>query len=381
MGYRALHVVHLTTAHRADDVRIFRKECRALSGSGYCVTLIAPGATTLKVEGVDVVSVHAGSRRRLSRMTLTALRVARAGLRSRGDVFHFHDPELIPFGVALALLGKTVVFDSHENLAKQIIHKYWIPRPFRPVAATGMRALERLSARFFDAVVAATPAIADQFPTSKTVVVQNFAVIEEFASIPIENYLERDECGVYIGGITRVRGAVEMVQAMELLSAERGVRLLLGGAFAPPVLETELRSLPGFSSVEYLGWLDRRGVAEALSASRFGLLLLHPEPNYLDSYPVKLFEYMAAGLPVVASDFPFWRQFVADHGAGIMVDPLDPLAVAEAIQWLLQHAEEAQQMGKRGREAAIKLYSWESESMKLIDLYQQLSRSIRPNPK
>jgi glycosyltransferase involved in cell wall biosynthesis len=161
-----------------------------------------------------------------------------------------------------------------------------------------------------------------------------------------------------------------MVDAMGMAQAD--ARMLLGGSFTPSALELEMQSRPGYDRVEFMGWLGRNDVRDALARARVGLLVLHPEPNYLDSYPVKLFEYMAAGLPVIASDFPFWEQFVKDTGAGLMVDPLEPNAIAEAIDWLLEHPDEAGAMGQRGREAVVGKYSWENEAKKLLNFYAGL---------
>lgn len=109
-----------------------------------------------------------------------------------------------------------------------------------------------------------------------------------------------------------------------------------------------------------------------LGHARIGLVLLHPTPNYYDALPVKLFEYMSAGVPVIASDFPLWRKIIEGAGCGLVADPLDPHAIASAIEWLLTHPDEAEAMGKRGQEAVRKLYNWEHEAKALINFYERL---------
>ena len=91
--------------------------------------------------------------------------------------------------------------------------------------------------------------------------------------------------------------------------------------------------------------------------------------------PIKLFEYMAAGMPVIASDFPLWREIVTDAGCGLLVNPEDAPAIAAAINRLLGDESMARQMGEAGRQAVLSRYSWSAEAQKLVALYAQLERS------
>ena len=122
-----------------------------------------------------------------------------------------------------------------------------------------------------------------------------------------------------------------------------------------------------------LGVLDRKGVAQVLAQSKIGLVTLFPTPNYVDALPIKLFEYMAAGMPVIASDFPVWREIVDDAGCGVLVDPQDPQAIAAAINSLMADEERMRQLGEAGKQAVLQKYSWAAEGRKLVDLYAQLS--------
>ena len=165
-----------------------------------------------------------------------------------------------------------------------------------------------------------------------------------------------------------------MVRAMGHLPEALGVRLMLAGSFTPGELEEELNRLPAWMQVEYLGWLSRPSIAELLHNSRIGIVVLQPIPNYVESQPIKLYEYMSAGLPVIASDFPLWRRIVDEAECGLLVDPLDPKAIAGAIQWLLEHSEQAEAMGRRGQEAVREKYNWDAESKKLLAFYEDLLR-------
>ena len=164
----------------------------------------------------------------------------------------------------------------------------------------------------------------------------------------------------------------EMVGAMGLLPASCRAELLLAGPLESPFHQENLASLPGWDRVKLLGWQTREGIADMLVKCRVGLCVLHPTPNHVNAYPVKLFEYMAAGLPVIASSFPLWKKLVEGNHCGLTVDPLDPEAISGAIQYLLEHPEAAQQMGESGRRAVEEVFSWSKEGEKLVRFYNSL---------
>ena len=367
-GQSPLRVAHLSSVHDPFDVRIFHKECASLVTAGHEVSLVAPHEQQVETSPVCVRAVPR-PRGRLSRMTRTARDVYRIARELDADVYHFHDPELIPVGLLLKLRGKRVVYDVHEDLPRQVLSKYWIPRWCRRPVALLAELLEWPASRIFDAVVTATPTIARRFPPRSTVVVRNYPIVGELAGIDGEDYCARARAVVYVGGISEVRGARAMVRAMAELPERLGATLELVGTCSPAGFESELGRLTGWSCVRYHGFQDRLGVASILARARVGLVVLEPRPNYLEALPVKLFEYMAAGIPCVASDFPLWREIVTSAGCGLLVQPGDPEAIAHAIAWLLEHETEARDMGRRGREAVEGTYNWQSEARTLIELY------------
>ncbi|MBF7081406.1 glycosyltransferase family 4 protein [Desulfallas sp. Bu1-1] len=371
-GRVAVKICILTSVHRPFDTRIFYREAKTLAGAGYETVLVAPHDRDEVVEGVRIRAVPQPGGRR-ARLTRTVWRVYRAAAAENADIYHFHDPELVPAGLMLKLRGKRVVYDVHEHVPRQILNKDWIPKWFRGMAAGAARVMEASAARLLDGIVAATPTIAEQFPVSKTVLVQNFPSPGELAAPRRVEYSERPPLIAYVGVIGVIRAIREMVEAVALLPETINARLVLAGNFNPPGLENELRDVPGWEKVEFWGWQSRAQVAEILGRVRVGLVMGYPTPNNLNGYPNKLFEYMSAGLPVIASDFPLWRSIIEDAGCGVVVDPLDPRSIARAMQWLLENPGEAEAMGKRGQEAVSAKYNWDAEARKLLQFYENLS--------
>jgi glycosyltransferase involved in cell wall biosynthesis len=363
-----VRICHLTSVHPPLDARIFRKEISTLTSAGHSVTLIAPGDEDQLLDGVEVRGIKLAKNRR-DRLLRTMWLVYQAAVRERADIYHFHDPELILVGLALKARGHHVIYDAHEKLPDSILGKDYIPRFLRKPVALAAGCVEIVGAAFFDRVVAATPAIAARFPSDKTVTVQNFPVLSEIREQHVKPYDERSHLVVYIGSITKMRGIQEVVEAIGMLPTDLDARLALAGEFYPTTLADWVRNARAGSRVNILGWVDGPGVARLLGEARIGLVTLHPTAAYLKAQPTKLFEYMAAGIPVVASNFPLWEDVIKSNGCGLTVDPTNPESIAEAIVYLLSNPAEAQEMGRRGQALAFERFSWATEGAKLLSMY------------
>jgi glycosyltransferase involved in cell wall biosynthesis len=362
--------------HRAFDTRIFHKECKTLAMAGYDVTLIAPHAEgDLTQDGVKLRAVRPPRNRR-ERILSTVGAVYRAAVRENAEIYHFHDPELMPVGGLLKLRGKRVIYDVHEDYAGTMRGKMWLPSVFQNVAAMAVSAGEAAFSAACDSVIAATPTIASKFRARKTQLVQNFPWKNELRRSDASPYETREPIAVYVGALADQRGLREMRDAVKMAALEVPVRLVTAGAVIAGA-SAELEDDRENGLVEHLGMLNRPQVAQLLARAKIGMVLLHPTGNYINAQPVKLFEYMSVGLPVIASDFPLWRRIVKSSGCGLLVDPLDPAAIAGAMVWLLRHPAQAAEMGRNGERAVAETYNWERESERLISAYAHLETSGR----
>lgn len=325
-----------------------------------------------EIGGFKIADIGKPFSNRVLRMTAGVWQMYRAVRVQRPEIVQFHDPELILMGLCLRLSGIKVIYDVHENVPQQLLAKFWIPSILRRPLSWIVAIVERLAGKFLSAFVAATPSIAERFPADRTVTVQNFPIDGEL-TVPVSvPYRERPPHFAYIGGISVVRGIFGMIDGVQQVPLG-SVRLQVAGGFQPNELQSSAAARPGWARVEFHGWARRAEVAQILGNVRAGLVLFHPMPNHLDSQPNKLFEYMAAGLPIIASDFPLWRALIDEIGCGLLVNPEDSSAIARAMQWILDHPNEAQSMGERGKAAVQKHLNWEVESEKLIKLYRDMS--------
>lgn len=124
--------------------------------------------------------------------------------------------------------------------------------------------------------------------------------------------------------------------------------------------------------IRYIGKIGRKEVNELYGKCRAGLLLYQPAHNHFEAQPIKMFEYMAAGLPLIASDYPLWRYIVKGKKCGLCVDGTKTGEVKKAIRFLLNNFEQAQQMGRNGRNAVERYYNWGKEQEKLLQLYKRI---------
>jgi len=366
-------IAHLTTVHSPLDVRIFHKECKSIAQAGYRVTLIACHDRDEVKDGVNIRSLPK-MRGRFARMVRGSWGIHREAVRQDADLYHFHDPELLLVGLLLRIRGKIVVYDVHEDVSADIAEKHYIPRVFRRRLAQLVSGLESLSSGFFSAVVTATPTILKRFDrlTQPRMVVSNYPILDELKTAISPIWEQRSLAVGYVGVLARDRCIPEIVEAMSLLPKELKATLKLAGNFSPPCLKEQLTETAGWERTCVMGVLDRGGVANLLANVRAGLVVLKPTRGFLDSVPVKMFEYMAAGIPVIASDFPGFREIVEGASCGILVPPDDPLRISRAIEHILTHPEDAKEMGKRGQEAVTQRFNWASEESKLLELYRAL---------
>lgn len=367
----------LTSVHRAFDDRIFHKEARTLVRAGYEVFLLVPHERDEEVEGVHLLGVPR-SRTRLRRMLLTPIRILQRGLKVSAALYHFHDPELIPVGLFLRALGRKVIYDIHEYNGDSVLTKHWLPTGARRAVSRAIAWLDRYAVRKMSGVVVVNEDMADLFRSDlssphSVVTVHNYPELRDVAGN--DRHRGDEPVAIYVGGLSKDRGLEVLLQAGERLKrAFPQARLQVLGLLDLAGVRREYACVNRWNEfgVEYLGTTSHKEVPHWLQCARVGLIPWLSTPNNLKGTPAKLFEYMLAGLPVVASDFGFIGQIVRETGCGLLVPPGEPDALSEAVESLLANPAKAAEMGRRGRTAVLERYNWGSEEKKLLALYAEL---------
>lgn len=368
-------VCYITTVHPVFDTRIFHKEAKTLVDAGYNVILIAQHDKGEIIDGIKIIPL-ARMKNRLHRTLFSTIEAYRLALRQKADIYHFHDPELIFVGFLLKLFTKKkVIYDIHENVSSQILAKEWIPQALRLPAAHVYSFFEKIVVHFFDIVIVAGDDI--KLSNKEVIVVKNYPFKEmTVSSVFFKKVAGKKFHCIYVGILSEDRCVKEMIRSLKYV--EYPVLLtFIGSPKDKKYLENlkRLASAETSHCVDFIAPLSHQETMNHLGSAEAGLVLLRPKPNNISavSRNNKLYEYMANGLPVIASNFPLWKDVVEGNNCGICVDPLSLKEIAGAIGYLASHPEEAKKMGENGRKLVLERYNWEDESKKLLKAYKLLA--------
>lgn len=360
-------VCHITTAHQADDVRIFERECRSLTQLPDTRVVLAGAGSIPSGSGVEHLQLPDVPKNRFQRFAVASYRVLFAARRVNADVYHFHDPEALPTALWLARRGRTVIWDAHEDYLAQLDGgvKDWMPTWTSGAVRKGTSgALDRIDRRAA-AVVAATPTIAAGYRNPRTTVVGNGARLADFDSahphsgsrqVLFTGHLDQSHC---------------FAQVVEAVTRVQGLTLAVAGHEPDPIQWAAARRSLG-ERITHLGWLSREALADAASQSVVGLATYADTPTYAVAEPTKLFEFAACALPVVVTPNPGMTAMDGIEGVGVIAAGFTGEDLARALRRAVFKVDAWKEMSARGRAFARERGSWHASEELLLDLYRAL---------
>lgn len=367
----------ITSVHPVFDTRIFFKEAKTLVNANYDVSLIAQHDEDEIVDGVKIFALKKQSNRFL-RIFILAKQAYDIAFKQNADIYHFHDPEFLPWAEKLRKkTGAKVIYDIHEYVSGQILNKEWIPKFFREPVSKLYQLIEKRLLPSIDWVIFAE----DSYPKlykgyGNVSVVRNYPLVsKELLKNKVKIQYNFPKL-VYVGRVSRERGIFEIIDVTKSLKDKfRNISLNIIGPISDNIkmeVKNKISRLNLNQSINLLGQIPHPEALKIIAEANIGLCILYPIPNYIRSLSTKLFEYMIVGLPVVTSNFPLWKEIVEGNDCGLTVSPLALKEISEALEYLIEHPEEARKMGENGRRAVIEKYNWETEGKTLIETYRKL---------
>jgi len=362
------NICHITTVHSRYDDRIFLKECISLAKEYNVSLIVADGKGNETKDNVKIIDIGLRQDTRINRIKIDAKKALKKALSLKSDLYHFHDPELLSIAKKLKKSGAKIIYDVHEDLPRQIYGKPYLNKFNKPIISNIVEIYENNTSKKLDYIFTATPFIANRFLklNKNTIDIRNYPLLEENTKPADFSTKENEIC--YVGGISEYRGIYELIESLQYSK----IKLNLAGNFDDKEFELKCKQSKGWQFVNFYGFVSRKEIANILNKSKIGIVTLHPLINYLDSLPVKMFEYMLAGIPVIASNFPLWIEIVENNKCGINANPLIPKEIAEAVTNLINNNELMIEMGKAGREAVLNKYNWKIEENKIINTYKNI---------
>lgn len=378
-----MKICMLSFNHAPADSRIYFKEALSLAKQYRSISIVAPNIedTTDRTGRVSFIGFQKPPGRR--GLAIGLKNIAAAALALDADVYHIHDFQV---NYILRFLRSRCpqarfIYDVHEHYPDMF-------RDFAPRLSVARRIrialLDRLElswAKRYDLILTADHAIKSRFQG----VGRNISVIYNYtdyeirsSTVQMKEWRRREFDLVYCGSIARARGAMVVLQAICLLKPRfPKIRMLFLGPTYESALEQEMKEFVKaqglVENVTFHGLVLHNEVRSLLEQCRIGLVPLLPIPKYKKNIPMKQFEYMAVGLPIVGSDLPPIADYLRPERTGVLVDPGKPQPLADAIEHLFDDPDEAIEMGNRGIAAAQERYHWRFMGEKLLSHYRELA--------
>lgn len=365
------NIAVFSTVHKVYDVRIYHKEIKALK-KYYNIFYYNPFIENETQDENLYFKKLKRRNNRFFRILFSPFDTFFQLVKTKYDLYHFHDPELLITGILLKVFGKRVVYDSHENNFGLIIEKTYLkPFPIKFFIAQSVRLFELFASHFFDGVIVARPDLRKLYKNKNLLVFRNFPDI----NLKIENFeistIKEKPVIVYSGGLTYIRGILQLIDAIELLDGK--VELVLLGEWQDKGLKEDCEKRKGYRFTKYLGNFPYGEHFRYIKNSDIGIVPFLPAKNHLTTLPNKPFEYFLCKIPVLMSNFPYWKTTF--KGMAIFFDPLSPEDIKDKILFIIENKNFSQKIVETAFHKLQTEFNWNKEKEKLEIFYKSTLKS------
>lgn len=368
-----------TSVHRAWDVRIFEKEILTLL-KRHRVIYVAPETDSQPPRipaGLTYIPLKKTHNRLLRFFRVLFVFRQLFSLRDQVVSYHVHDPELSIALAALKILtGKYCIYDVHENHSAAIRDRFWIPLFLRRLFSAAFSIIEKICTPFFDAVVCVSDEIAQLYPNTDKIVLPNYPSKMHYHSIP--RFDQKKPYILLAGGLTRVRGVLPAVQAFVMAELPEEFQLILLGWFESEDLKRTILKILADSDkknrYQYIPFVPYRESLRYVKESAIGIIPYLDYLNHRFGIPTKIFEFMAAGTPIIYNSLPNYRRLLEPYQLGLSVDCSDIIAISKAMEKLAHNPLLRQKIGEQARQLFLTKFNWEQQENVLLNLYEFPSR-------
>lgn len=356
------------------DARSYYKECRSLEKAGYDTTFMCFIINKKEVDEIKIVGFKP-PKRRLVRFLVTNYRIFKEALKEKADIYHFHDLDFVPWAVLLKIVTKAkIIYDIHEAHPEYMMIKTYLPIITRRFLSISVYIMEHTAIKFFDAIIPNDNFIAKGFRHNNNVVIFNFPTLDFFKGDNGTPWESRKYDLFYHGSLPKYHFKA-MMSIAEKLNSENvknvwGIVTNDKSFIVWAKKEIQIKGLD--NNFDFLPYTDYLNVYKYLAMAKIGIIPLPPYKKFMKNIPLKMFEFMGCGMPVVLSDLPPSRQFILNENCAIAVEPNNIDEYVQAIKRLLRDPEKSIEMGKNGQKLVYGKYNWGVEEKKLLALYESL---------
>lgn len=374
-----IKICHITSVHGRTDVRI-QKFCQSLLKSNYEVSLLCmDGKASENIGGLQIKVSSFSPATKKERVLKSANKLLKEALQLNADIYHLHDPELLPLAIKLKKKGKKVIYDSHEDFPQQLRGKFAFPTLVLDLISWITTLYMNYCVRRFDATLSVTPHIIEKLKKASNQVYQvtNYPIVNTKEVISTkEEYMEKPNTLCYVGTVYEFSNQEATLEALESVSFPI-IYTLLGSI--SNLYKKKLDEYPFASKVDFISQIPKSEVYKIYASSTMAVGVFDYLPDFGHKKGTlgsnKMFEYMQAGLPIICSDFDLWKEFVERYYCGICVPPGNSKAIQEAIEYLIAHKEEAYEMGQNGRKAVLEEFNWSTQEKIYLELIEEIAKS------